>query len=393
MSTTPVRQDQPRIRPTKIAPLLAAGAIAVAGILILAATTHPAAMDFIEYWSSAKLLVHHANPYSPSGIFALERAQGFSKSSPLIMLNPPWALFLVAPLGFVGVRTGLFLWTLAAIGCVVMSIHRLNVPSKDRALAFVFAPVVACLCSGQSSPFLLLGFSLFLRLYRSYPFWAGASLLLMAIKPHLFLIFWALVLVDCIYRRNFALLAGGASALVSASVLPMSFDVHVWQHYLSMLQSTTLQRGFFPTASMLFRILINPASVWLLFVPSAFAILWGLWYYFRRRQVWDWRVHGMLLMLVTVLVSPYGFFSDEVVLLPSIAFALSLPQKRKYSEWILLSINTIALLIVLVKHAALSSHAYIWTPITWLAWFLYATAGTKHRDQTSQLPMKNLAEA
>ena len=73
----------------------------------------------------------------------------------------------------------------------------LNVSAKRPRFAFVFAPAVACVCSGQGSPFLLLGFSLFLRSIRSHPFLAGASLLLMAIKPHLFLIFWALLLADC----------------------------------------------------------------------------------------------------------------------------------------------------------------------------------------------------
>ncbi|MGB0123614.1 MAG: glycosyltransferase 87 family protein [Silvibacterium sp.] len=358
-------------------------AIALAGILILVATAHPAGNDYIEYWSSGNLLLHHGDPYSPAGVFALEKAQGFTATSPLIMLNPPWALFLVAPLGFVGARAGLFLWMLVAVGCVLIFARTLNVSAKDRAFAFVFAPAVACVCSGQGSPFLLLGFSLFLRLHRSHPFLAGASLLLMAIKPHLFLIFWALLLVDCIYRRRFLILAGGASALAAGTAFSMYFDPHIWQHYFSMLRGYKLQQGFLPTASMLFRMLIDVRAFWLLFVPSALAVIWGLWYYARWRHVWDWRIHGMLLMLVTILVSPYGFFSDEIVLLPSVVYALTFPQRRKYSVEILLAINTAALVIVLAAHAALSSRAYLWTPLAWLAWFLYATHRPEHHTQSS----------
>ncbi len=362
---------------------LVIAAIALAGILILVATAHPAGTDYIEYWSSGKLLIHHVDPYSPAGIFALEKSHGFLATSPLIMLNPPWALFLVAPLGFVGLRAGLFLWIVADAGCILAFAQLLNLSAKNRAFAFVFAPAVACVCSGQTSLFLLLGFSLFLRFNRSRPFLAGASLLLMAIKPHLFLVFWAILLADCLYRRRILILAGGASALAVAIAFSMYFDVHIWQHYFAMLRGYKLQQGFLPTASMLLRMVIDVRVFWLLFIPSILAVLWGLWYHAHWRHVWDWRTHGMLLMLVTILASPYGFFSDEIVLLPSIVFALTFPATRKYSGEILLVINSIALIIVLAAHAALSSHAYLWTPLAWLAWFLYETLRPRRPDERS----------
>lgn len=87
----------------------------------------------------------------------------------------------------------------------------------------------------------------------------------------------------------------------------------------------------------------------------------------------------MLLMLVTILVSPYGFFTDEIVLLPSIIFAFSFTAKRKYSGWILFAINTAALIIAMALGAQLSSPAYTWTPVAWLAWFLYSTGGFQRK--------------
>jgi len=383
-SALPDMQNPERNNPMKVVRTLAAVAVALAGIFVLAMTIHPAGMDFIEYWSSGKLLVHHTDPYSPAGVLALEKSLGFLDKTPLIMLNPPWALFLIAPLGFLGVRAGLFVWTLVAIGCVLAFTWLLDVPPKHRAFALVFAPALASICSSQSSPFLLLGFSLFLRFHRERPFLAGASLLLMAIKPHLFLIFWVVLLADCIVRRAWLILAGGVTALIAGTAFALYFDPHIWQHYISMLRGYKLQQGFLPTASMLFRMLIDVRAFWLLFIPSVFAIAWGLWYYARHRQAWDWKIHGMLLMLVTIFASPYGFFTDEIVLLPSIVFALNFPEKRKYSDWILLAVNTIALVIILADHAALSSRAYLWTPITWLLWFLYATRGFRHLDQHAQ---------
>jgi hypothetical protein len=354
-------------------PAVAAAATAIAGILLFAATTHPVRMDYSEYWASAQLLVHHNNPYSPASVFAVEKAAGRPATTPLIMLNPPWTLFLVAPLGFCGLHFGLFLWTLASTACVLVSSRLLEMPPNDRPLAFLFAPVIACILSGQSAPFLLLGFTLFLRYHSNRPFLAGASLLLMAIKPHLFLVFWLLLFVDCVYRRRLLMLAGGLSALAAATAFSMFFDPRIFQHYFTTMREFNRQ-GFLPTASMLFRILIDPHAVWLLLVPSIAAAIWALWYYLRWRQSWNWKSHGMLLILVTILVSPYGFFTDEIVLLPSVVFALSFPRRRRNSVWILLLINGAALVIIFATQSSLASSAFLWTPLAWLGWFLYATA-------------------
>lgn len=389
---TPHPQEGPRVNFTakKILRLLAAASIVLAGLLVVALASHPAAKDYISYWSAGKLLIHHADPYSPKLVYEMEKSQRYTENRPILMRNPPWALPLVIPLGFGSSMTGLLLWTLAAAGCIVAFIRLLNVLPEDRVFAFIFAPAVCSFCSGQSSPFLLLGFSLFLRFNRSRPFLAGASLALMAIKPHLFLVFWIVLLFDCIYRRRFMVLVGGAAALAAGTAIAMSLDHHVWQHYFAMLRSAVLDTEFFPTMSMQFRLFIDPKAVWLLFVPSALALLWGISYYARNRHVWDWRIQGMLLILVTVMVSPYGWFSDEIVLLPALAFAAAYPQKRKYSLKILVAINAIALLELLVVQPSIVSRAFVWTPLAWFVWFLYATttkAQTEHLQRSESTLM------
>lgn len=375
----------------KITRILIAAVISLAGAFLFTARIRPARMDYIEYWSSGHLFTHFANPYSPAGIFQLEKAHGFLPPKPLIMLNPPWALFLAAPLGFFGVHAGLFLWTLALAACILVSVHLLNPGSRDNPLALLFAPTIACIGSGQSSPFLLLGFALFLLFHRRRPFLAGASLLLMAIKPHLFLVFWAVLLADCIYRRRFRILAGGAAALAAASAFSMCIDIHVWRQYLAAVRTSALSHQFFPTVSSLLRLLINPRAAWLLLVPSALAVFWALWYYKRKRLVWNWTTHGMLLILVTVLTSPYGWFTDEIVLLPAIIFALNLPEKQKHAGWILLAINAVAALIYAAAGASLQSPVLIWTPVAWFAWFLYATKQTTPHSEQSSVQMADAA--
>jgi hypothetical protein len=149
----------------KILRQLIAALIVLAGLLVISATGHPAWKDYISYWSAGQLLIHHVNPYSRPDVLTLERTHGYTETRALLMRNPPWALFLTAPLGFGNPAMGLFLWTLAAAGCIVAFIRLLKVPPEDRALVFLFAPTIAVFRIGQTSPFLLLGFSLFLYLF------------------------------------------------------------------------------------------------------------------------------------------------------------------------------------------------------------------------------------
>jgi hypothetical protein len=379
MNATPGSFDPPGVKNgrnvrspvAKILHAAAVAAISLTGALIFSTRVSPTAMDYVSYWSAGTLLLHHADPYSPAGVLALEKAHGFLPPKPLVMRNPPWALFLAAPLGFFSLRAGLFLWTLVLAACILGAVHLLNPHSKDTALSLLFAPSIACIGAGQSSPFLLLGFALFLYLHQKRPFLAGASLLLMAIKPHLFLVFWAVLLADCVYRRSYLILAGWACALAAGTVFTLCFAPHIWPQYNAMFNAAALGNQDFPTASTLFRILIDRKASWLLFIPSAVAVLWGLWYFARWRHVWDWRTHGMLLMLVSVFAAPYSWFTDEVVLLPAIIFALNTLGKRRYSGWVLVMINSVAALIYLT--VALAVPLLIWTPLAWLAWFLYAT--------------------
>lgn len=366
-------------------------AVVIASVLALTLCYKPAKMDYISYWSAGQLLMHHGGPYSPAQVLAIERTQGLASHVPDIMRNPPWALFLAAPLGWGNARAGLFFIELITIGSVIFCLELLGVAPQHRLLAFCFAPVFACIGAGQSSPLLLIGFVLFLRFHRSRPFLAGTGLLLMAIKPHLFLIFWPILLIDCLYRKNFRILAGGASAFACAMLFAFRFDPHIWGHYLAMLDASHLEGEFMQTPSYALRHLIAPRTEWVQLVPSCVAVIWGCWYYVRNQRIWDWRTHGMLLILVTVLVSPYAWMTDEIVLLPSIMLALTNENKSKYSTVIFVAISG-TVMAMLMMHVQLTSGAYLWTPAAWVAWYIYtqypsAPIVTTHESTTLFKPL------
>ena len=74
--------------------LMSTGEIQEFAITLLTVAGKPETKDYISYWSAGHLLRQHADPYSTPQVLALEQTQGYSKPKPLVMRNPPIALFV-----------------------------------------------------------------------------------------------------------------------------------------------------------------------------------------------------------------------------------------------------------------------------------------------------------
>lgn len=364
----------------------AVAAITLAGIaLVLAAymiglsDKNAAERDFISYWSAGQLIAHRQNPYDVTAVRALELAAGRDASVPtLIMRNPPVAFFLVAPLGYAAPKAALIGWLLVLLGAMLLAsflIWRLNgkPDSLIHLFGFAFAPALACLMAGQFGIFLLLGALLFLPLYRNWPLAAGAGLLLCALKPHFFVPFGiALLLWSARDRRGYRVLAGFAAALAASCAFATWVDPHAWAQYAHFAQGGAALNDVVPTLGAELRRFIDPRAVWIQFVPESLACLWAVWYFITRRDRWNWMDHGMVLLLVGAICTPYGFFTDEAMLLPAVLAGLYRQIPSRGAVWPLAVIAGAAL-AELMMHVPIVSPGYLWTPPAWLAWYLFAT--------------------
>ena len=308
---------------------IVAGVLLTVSICFLAYTTSKeriANRDFIEYWAAGQQLIHGENPYAAHSILAIERSVGWHGLAPIIMFNPPSGLLLTLPLGIVSPKTGYLLWSLFALGSWLGSIHMLwnmnGRPNNDlHFIGYFYAPALACFVLGQMAEFVLLGLTLFLYFHRTRPSLAGVALVLCALKPHLFLPFGAVLLVWTVAHRAYRLLSGAAIALAISCVVPLILDPSIYSQYAAMARTSRVKTLIIPTLSELLRVAVNPNAFWLQFLPAFAGCLWAIWYFRRHRTVWDWRTHGPLLMLVSVVVAPYAWYFDGTVLLPSILYA------------------------------------------------------------------------
>ena len=364
--------------------LAAAGIVAcgVAFMVTLYATRltnkDAAERDFISYWAAGQLLVHGQNPYDFGAARRLELGAGKQKDEALLMMrNPPVAFPIALPLGFMTPKAALIVWLISSLGGTFLaSVLVWNMQGRpDNRLHLVgllFPPVFACLAAAQFGVLLLLGVVLFLYLHQSRPGLAGAALLLCSLKPHLFLPFGVALIAWCIGRKAYRILAGFGVALLLDCAFAFVLDSHAWSHYSHMMQAGGALWEKVPTLSVYLRFLINPYIVWIQFVPQALASVWALWYFLKNRANWSWLDQGLIVLLVGAMCTPFGWFTDECMLLPSVLIGLYRAVEARRSLLPLAIIGGAALIEFLFT-VQLTSPWYLWTTPAWLAWYLYAT--------------------
>ncbi|MGB7136527.1 MAG: glycosyltransferase family 87 protein [Acidobacteriaceae bacterium] len=346
--------------------LLAVVAVMIGLVMRADATNH----DFISYWSTAKLMAARANPYDAPAILHLENAAGGHYARPFIMRNPPWALFLVLPLGWLPVPLAGVLWTLSIVAAAVVSVVLLRPGWMEQVPlnAWFFAPAMMCVAAGQTATFLLLGVSLFLHFERRRPFVAGLALLLPAMKPHLFFLFWPLLLLECWRRRSFLVLGGLALGIALATAFAMAFDPHVWAHYAAALRGEDIGRQFLPNLACSLRAL-DPKAVWLQGIPTVVGLAVALWFWARHRRGWEWQRDGAMIFGASALTAPYSWPTDLALFLPAVLRGYR--DIGKATVAVLTALNVAAILVA-IRHPLMTPWAYVWMGPAWFLWCRWA---------------------
>jgi hypothetical protein len=343
--------------------------------------------DFIAYWAAGSLAVHGGNPYDPEAVRLLEAGAGRAPGAiVLVMRNPPVALPLVAPLGLLSPKAGLIVWLILLIGSFGVSIWLLwrmhgKPGSSYHLMAIGFAPALACLMAGQFGVFLLLGVVLFLYFEQTRPVLAGASLLLCAFKPHLFVPVGIALALWVVTARKWRVAAGFVGAVAATLGIALATDPHVLSQYMAFIRAGEAASERIPALSVAVRFAISSHSTWIQFVPLALACAWAGWYFWTRRERWSWADHGLLILLVAAVCTPYGFLTDECMLLPAVLAGVYAAVERKRS---LIPIALIAggALIELLVGVEMKTPYFMWTTPAWLAWYLWATRwGKEIREQ------------
>lgn len=346
--------------------------------------------DFVEYWTAARQVLAGHDPYADGPVLSLERQVGFVQSRALIMRNPPWIMPVVAPLGLLSFNRAQQLWFGLGLMAIFLSGRwswELYGSEKESVWApglstGLFLPVAVALAIGQISPLVLLGIAGFLHFEkRKNLTLAGAFLFLAALKPHLVFLVWVALLSWSIRARRIRTIAALGTITALASVVAALLDHAIFKQYLNLMNSGVVEEVT-PTVSGLVRLSLGRYYP-LQLLPALLALVWFFFHWRRSESGWQWPDEMPMLLLISMLTISYGWFFDQVILLPCVlrAAAWAITGRRGMLIGIaapFLGINA-AVLVLILEHR--TTFWYAWTVPAWFLLYIFASAQRLNRTE------------
>lgn len=372
------KPTRPRTRRTRLillSTLLVLALMALGWVLAGVGDTSFMVDDFVEYWAAGRLNLTGGDPYSAEQLMDLQLSVGWDEAAPLMMWNPPPTLTLVMPFGLLDYATARVIWlgiNLLLVFIAADVLWRLyGGPTRYRlpalVLALSFMPTLLTLRMGQISIFVLAGLVGFLPAARRGRWWAAGALLpLIAVKPHIAYLFWAMLAVWWLRERNWRLVGGALVAGGIAWLIPTLINPQVNQQYLTATTTAPPLYWLTMTWGTLLRLWLGGAKDWLAFVPVIVGLAWfGRFAWRTRVQAFAWEEQLPWLLLLSTMTMAFGWPYDLVVLLPALLqMTVWLVQHgSRRLQWLALGAF---ILFELGAYSLLQSgapaYAYIWMP-------------------------------
>lgn len=359
--------------------------------------------DFIEYWSAAKTIMTGGNPYNPDELIVFQNQGGLIYTQPIMMYNPPWTLAVIALFGFFDRPFGQLIWLLLntsiLLFCAVQIWKIYKGQSNQRwiswLVAFIFAPTILVLELGQITPFLLLGLIGFLTFIttKKKDWAAGLCIVLVSIKPQLTIIFGVALLLWIIQQRRWLILFSAIIAILFLTGIAMAFNPHIIPQYLETMSSGWIIPHATPTIGAYLRFFwLGTNNLWPQYVPAFIGVIWFIYYWNKHKNSWHWETEIPLLLLVSVVISPFAWTYDYVILLPVIIQAMSWIAQdwKRWSSRLMVSIFFLISILDLILHIKLNEFWFIWMPICLFIWYLlvhwrYLKSKEKHNILLSEI--------
>jgi len=281
----------------------------------------PIGYDFITFWAASHLaLTHHAaDAYNIPLLFKAENLAVPESKGVFVWYYPPTFYLLILPLALLPYLLSFWVFTLTTLAAYLAAFRQLLRPS----LHSYARPALWCLAGfsglwlnlfhGQNAFLTAALAAAALLTLDTQPILAGVFLGLLAIKPHLALLFPVVLIVIGAWRTLLTALITGSTFLALGTAV---LGVDTLKACLGSLRYARifLEGGFLPWVKMptvfaLLRLLHVP-------IPAAYAVhaivallatiaVWHIW-----RASHDRQLQAASLMTATFLISPYVFDYD-----------------------------------------------------------------------------------
>ena len=293
---------------------------------------HPTDRDFLEFWGAARLALS-GNPsaaYDNAALHAVQSAAATfgSRSAELPFPYPPAYLLLLLPFAVLSFPVAMVAWSLSTFAFYLFAARRLF--PRSGWLAAAFPAVFANAAIGQNG-FLTAGlFMSGLSLLSLFPFAAGLVLGCLVIKPQLAM----LLPVALIAGRHWRAIGGAAVSATAVMVVGLLLfggaSTVAWLDQAPLIVRVTGEglMGWSKLASIYAaaREMGIPAGAAIAlhtFVAAiAAAAVWRIW-----RSPGDEGARVAILAAGSMLISPYLFFYDGLLLVPAFFYLAQVNER------------------------------------------------------------------
>ncbi len=362
----------------------------------------PLGFDFIQYWAASHLALtgHAQDAYNIPLLFKAEQVAIPALHNPIVWLYPPSFYLVVLPLALLPYVAAYWAFMLSTLGGYLLVLRRIVRGNIAMWCLAAFPGLWVTLLCGQNGFLTAALAGAALLSVEKRPVLAGVFIGLLAIKPHLAILFLV------------ALLAIGAwKTLITAAVTAITFMA-----IGTATLGTAVLKGFLANLGYARLFLENESSLWnrmpslfaflrLLEMPVAWAyvvhfvvavgaviIVWRVWRHCQNRNL-----RSAALMTATFLVSPYVFDYDLAWLACPITW-LALDGLRNgwlrgerevlVAAWLLPM-----LMVVIAKSLHVQIGAFVLCGLLWITYrratttsMMGAVATAGHADQFVSVP-------
>lgn len=288
--------------------------------------------DFMAFWSAGRLALQGQVAHVHDGVALMaahrEAIPDLDKFFP--WRSPPIFLLVMAPLALAPYAVAALLFLGASLSLYLWSLRRL-LPDRRALLFAITCPTSVLQIGSVQLSFAITAFTaLALHWLERRPLAAGAAIAALVVKPHL-AVLWPVMLAVQGRWRTFIAAAIGTIVLALAAGLVFGFDSYA--RFLADLddaQGLVARLGLPPNtlASLYANLLYLRAPSWLAIGAHAVSALAAVSICVLIWRRGDMAASGAALAAGTLLISPYLFFYDALLLSVSVALLARGPQSR-----------------------------------------------------------------
>ena len=275
----------------------------------------PLGYDFITFWAASQLALagHAQDAYTPLLFKAVQIAVPAASQNVVLWFYPPSFYLVVLPLALLPYMASYWAFMLSTLAAYLLVLRRIVRGSTAMWCIAAFSGLWINLVHGQNAFLTAALAGAALLCIERRPVLAGLFIGLLAIKPHLALLFPVALIAIGAWRT---LITAAVTAITFTAIGTAALGIAVLKGWLASFGYARLfvENGFLhwtniPSMFALARLLGIPVAgsyvVHGVVAVGAVIVVWRVW---SRCQ--DWQLRGAALMTAMFLVSPYVFYYD-----------------------------------------------------------------------------------